>query len=379
MKTASILSRSLISMLVCGVALGAMITPAAAAEQINVHVIAPFSGPVSFYGPTIRQGVELALKEAGASIGDRKIVLTNLDDECKPEKAITEANRIIETTTLIVGPVCTGGALAVSNLLVEEKIPHIFTGYGSVVTGKNDPFVLAATVSDKVMAESVIRWARDTRNIKRWTIIHDTSGYGASSAGTFEKAIGIIDGTSLAQKISFNPGEREFAGLLTNAAKGNPDGIYIIGYEVDLGILVKQAGQAGIKSQLIGSAAFVNPDLAKAAGSHAENIPFVTMMLPNDPNPDVKTFVEKFTKEYGNTPKDTATIGYIAGLTLADALKRIKGKVTRENLTKELKATNIDHSPVGPIRFDPTGARLGEKLAVIGIIKDGAPTFLTRH
>ena len=379
MRSINRMSRLLMSAVVLGGAFIVTTGSVTATEQINIDLIAPFSGPVSFYGPTIRQGFELALKEAGTSIGDRKIVITNLDDECKPEKAIMEANRVIESTTLIVGPVCTGGALAISGLMVEEKIPHIFTGYGSVVTGKKNPFVLAATVSDKVMAEAVVRWALENRGIKRWTIIHDTSGYGASSATTFEQAVKATSGTTLAQKISFNPGEREFAGLLTNAAKDSPDGIYVIGYEVDLGILVRQTGQTGIKGQIIGSAAFVNPDLGKAAGSHAEGIPFVTMMLPNDANPDVKAFVEKFTKEYGSTPKDTATIGYIAGLMVADGLKRISGKVTRDNLMKALKATDIKHSPVGPIKFDENGARVGEKLAVIGIIKDSAPSFLTRY
>jgi len=360
-------------------ALSLVSTSSQAQETLRLHMFSPFSGPLAFYGPAIRQGFDLALEDSSAALAGRKVEVVNVDDECKPEKAVSSLNKILDEALLLLGPVCTGNLLATQRTLIEEKIPHIFMGYGAIVTQKNDPFVVAASVSDKAMSEAIIKWGLDTKKFKKWAIIHDTTGYGAAGAQTFAAAVAGIAGTQLVKAVNFKPGEREFTGLLKSLENEKADAIFLIGYEVDLGILVKQAGQAGIKTPLIGSAAFVNPELSKAAAPHAEGIPFVTMMVPSDPNPAVQAFVKKFQAKHGVTPKDTATLGYVTGLVFADAVKRIKGKVTRENLTQAIKSTKIADSPVGAIEYDASGARKGDKLSVIGVIKDGAPSFLTRN
>lgn len=352
---------------------------AAAQQNIPVHIFSPFSGPIAFYGPTIRQGIELAIQENQDALSDRTIDLIDVDDECRPERAVSELNRILDEALILAGPVCTGNMLAIQQLLVQNEIPHIFTGYGAVVTKQDDPYIFAASVSDETMARAIVAWARENRDIRRWAVIHDTTGYGSAGARTFQAVVEATEGAELVETVSYNPGEREYTGLLTNLDQANPDAIYVIGYEVDLGIMVKQAGQAGISAPLVGSPAFVNPELAQAAGDHANGIPFVAMMLPSQPNDAMQEFVNNYREAYGDTPKDTGTIGYITGLVLIDALSRIDGEVTRENLTEALRATNIERSPVGPIRFGESGARVGEELSVIGIIENNEPRFLTRY
>lgn len=344
---------------------------------LQVQLISPFSGDAAFYGEGYRLGVDLALATVNNEVNGQRIEIVNVDDQCKPESAVTEVSKLLDTATVVLGPACSGAMLATQDALAGAKIPHIFLGYGAGITAKGDQYVFAASPSDKILAEQVIKWAKAELGVTEWGLIHDSSGYGAGGAKTFQAAADAA-GVKVVNTASYNGGEREFSGLLLNLAASKPQAIHAIGYEVDLGLLVKQAGQAGIKIPIVGAPAFVNPEFVKAAGPAAEGQYFVTVMLPDDPDPEVAAFAKAVREKTGEDPKDVQAIGYTAGLMLIDALKRIDGPVTRESLTAALRRTDLASSPLGPVRIDATGARTGDGLAVIGQIKNGKATFLKR-
>ncbi len=346
-------------------------------EVLQIPLVAPFSGQVAFYGEGYRRGLEVALEAVGGVVNGRKIQIVDIDDECKPEAAVSQISKLLDKALLVVGPACSGNMLAVQKTLENAGVPHIFTGYGAAITERGDKLVFRSSISDRMMADRMIAWAKDKLGIKRWGLIHDTTGYGAGGARTFEAAAKAA-GVEVVAKASYNPGEREFAGLALNVDKANPDAIHVVGYEVELGLLVKQAAQSGVKSRIIGPPAFTNPELAQAAGGHAEGLYFMTLFLPDDPDPVVKNFVNRLREKYNTAPKDVHSIGYAAGSMLIEALKKIDGPVTREKLAKQLATTDIASSPLGPIKLNAAGDRVGDGLVVIGIIKDGKPTFHTR-
>ncbi len=351
--------------------------PAMADDTVAIHLLSPFSGPVAFYGEGYRDGLKLAFEEVGNKVNGHELQIVEDDDECTPENAVTQVNKMLDSAVLVIGPACTGSMLAVQKTLADAQIPHIFTGYGATVGQKGDEYVFAATISDGIMAERMIRWAKEKFGVNSWGVIHDTSGYGASGAATFKKAAEAA-GVKVVSEASFNPGEREFTGLLLNADKTHPDALHMIAYEVELGLMVKQASQAGLKERIIGPPGFVNSEMAQAAGSAAEGLNFMSIILPDDPDPAVQSFVSSFKAKYTAEPKDVNAIGYVAGQMVIEALKTIKGPVTKEALTAALRATNISASPLGPVKFDAQGERVGDKLVVIGVIKDGKPSFVTR-
>jgi branched-chain amino acid transport system substrate-binding protein len=351
--------------------------PALADDTVTIHLMSPFSGPVAFYGEGYRDGLKLAFDEIGNKVNGHELKIVEEDDECTPENAVSQVNKIIDSAVIVVGPGCTGSMLAVQKTLAEAQIPHIFTGYGAAVGQKGDEYVFAASISDGLMAERMIKWAKEKFGIESWGLLHDTSGYGASGANTFKKAAEAA-GVKVTGEASFNPGEREFTGLLLNVDKTKPDALHMIAYEVELGLMVKQARQAGLKEQIIGPPGFVNPEMAEAAGTAAEGLHFMSIILPDDPDPAVQSFVANFKKTYNASPKDVNAIGYVAGLMVIDALKHIDGEVTKEALTAALRKTDIAASPLGPVKFDDKGERTGDKLVVIGVIKNGKASFVTR-
>ena len=351
---------------------------ASAQEVIRVPVIAPYSGPVAFYGTNYLNGVNLAFDAVGGTVNGHKLEAYPVDDECKPETAVTQVDKLLDTAIVVIGPGCSGNMLATQSLLEQAGIPHIFTGYGAAVTDKGDKLVFRAGISDRVMAEAMASWAKDKFNIKTWGLINDTSGYGAGSGATFEKVV-TAQGMKVISHVTYTPGERDFTGVILNVAKSAPDAVHVVGYEVDLGLLVKQAGQAGLKPPIIGPVAFTNQEFAEAAGSYANDHYFMTIFLADDPSPAVQELAKAWQAKYTGVPADVGTIGYEAGLILVDALKRVKGEVTKELLAEALRQTNIASSPMGPVAFDATGDRQGKGLVDIGIIKDGKPVFVSKQ
>lgn len=378
MLTKSTLSAAIMA-LAAGLAVAASASaPAVAQAVIKVPVIAPYSGAVAFYGTNYMNGVNLALDAVGGVVNGHKIETYAVDDECKPEAAVTQINKLLDSAIVTIGPGCSGNMLATQKLLEQAGIPHIFTGYGAAITDKGDKLVFRAGISDRVMAEAMASWAKDKFNIKTWGLINDTSGYGAGGGATFEKVVTAL-GMKVISHVTYTPGERDFTGLILNVAKANPDAVHVVGYEVDLGLLVKQAGQTGLKPPIIGPVAFTNKEFAEAAGPYANDRYFMTIFLAEDPSPAVQELSQSWQKKYGGVPADVGTIGYEAGLILIDAVKRVKGEVTKESLAEALRQTKIQSSPMGPIEFDAAGDRHGKGLVDIGVIKDGKPVFVTKQ
>jgi len=361
------------------VVFGVVVPRSASAQSvIRVPVISPYSGPVAFYGTNYLNGVKLAFDTVGSTVNGHKLEPYAVDDECKPESAVTEVNKLLDTAIVTIGPGCSGNMLATQSLLEGAGIPHIFTGYGAAITDKGDKLVFRAGISDRVMAKAMVKWAKPKFNIKTWGVINDTSGYGAGGAATFEK-VAAAEGTQVISHVTYNPGERDFTGVVLNVAKSNPDAVHVVGYEVDLGLLVKQAGQTGFKPPIIGPVAFTNHEFAEAAGPYANGHYFMTIFLADDPNPAVQELSKAWAAKYTGVPADVGTIGYEAGLILIDAIKRVNGEVTKESITEALRKTQIPISPMGPVEFDAAGDRQGEGLVDIGVIKDGKPVFVTKQ
>lgn len=56
----------------------------------------PLTGPAAATGQEKFQGIELAIAEAGFSIGGHKIELVRSDDQNNPNLGLTEARRLVE-------------------------------------------------------------------------------------------------------------------------------------------------------------------------------------------------------------------------------------------------------------------------------------------
>ena len=81
--------------------------PALAQEPLKVGVLVTLSGPGAVLGQQVRDGVALALKDRDGKLGGRPADLVVVDDELKPDVAVSRARRLIESDKVdfVIGPI----------------------------------------------------------------------------------------------------------------------------------------------------------------------------------------------------------------------------------------------------------------------------------
>ncbi len=112
--------------LISGVALAAVMAMTSFAKaDITVGIIAPVTGPVAAYGLQVKNGVESAAEaiNAAGGIKGEKIVTKIFDDAGEPKQGVSVANQVVgEGIKFVVGPVTSGVAMPVSDVLAENGI-----------------------------------------------------------------------------------------------------------------------------------------------------------------------------------------------------------------------------------------------------------------
>ena len=80
---------------------------AAADDKVKVGLIVTLSGPSAVLGGQVRDGFNLAVKTLGGKLGGLDAEVTVVDDELKPDVAVTKVKGLIERdhVDFVVGPV----------------------------------------------------------------------------------------------------------------------------------------------------------------------------------------------------------------------------------------------------------------------------------
>ena len=140
----------------------AQASPGITDTAISIGITAPVSGPAAALG-AVSRGIELrvnALNDAGgvkmADGKTRKIELTILDDAVEPQRALTNARRLVESNKVfaLVATMTTASSQAVAPYADEQKVPNLFL-YSAVdewANEKKHPWSVALVISFPVEA-----------------------------------------------------------------------------------------------------------------------------------------------------------------------------------------------------------------------------------
>src|ERR1041384_2034214 len=105
------------------VVLGVAATPAAAQEKIKVGIIVTLSGPAAVLGQQARDGFQLAVKDLGGKMGGKDVDVVVVDDELKPDGAVTKVKGLLERdhVDFVVGPIFSNILQAIHKPVVDTK------------------------------------------------------------------------------------------------------------------------------------------------------------------------------------------------------------------------------------------------------------------
>jgi len=305
----------------------------AQAGPIKIGEINVLSGSFAAYGKSGKQGALLAVEEINASGGvlGRKLELTQVDGQAKPDAALQEAKRLIlnEKVNFLFGVDSSSVALALAPLTNEYKIPLIVTHAATqALTEQCNPYVFRTSNNARMDAFAAADLAAKLP-YKRWANIGPDYEFGRASWQDFiarlkqQRSDVVVVGEQWPKG-----GESNYTSYITALVQEQPEAVFSALWAGDLVTFVRQANAFGFFKQIklfvdpVGAALESIGPLGKEAPQNELFSTRYWFLYPDSPRN--KAFVEAYRKRWGEYPSYNAEEHYAGVHMLAQAIKKAR-------------------------------------------------------
>jgi branched-chain amino acid transport system substrate-binding protein len=316
-------------------------------DTIKIGANVELSGGVASYGQSVVEGMELAFQEINKDgIDGKKLKLVKFDNKSDASEATNGAVKLAsqDKVAAIVGAATSTNTLAQVQVAQDNKIPLITpTGTNPAITnkdGKAYDYVFRTCFIDPFQGTVAANFATQEKSAKNAAIFIDTaSDYSKGLAAAFKEAFTKNGGKIVAEE-AYVAKDTDFRATLTRIKSAKPDFIFLPGYYEEVGLIIKQAREAGIDAPFMGGDGWDSPKLVEIAGGEALTNTFITNHYSaGDKDAKIQEFVTAFKKKYKDkTPDAFAALGYDTAYFVADAIKRA-GSSDPEKIREALEKT----------------------------------------
>jgi branched-chain amino acid transport system substrate-binding protein len=346
---------------------------AAAADTIKVGEFASLTGKEAAFGQSSHKGTELAIEELNAAGGvlGKKFELITEDNRSTAGESATIVKKLItrDKVVAILGEVASSRSLEAAPSAQEARIPMISPSSTNPMVTETGNYIFRVCFIDPFQGGLLAGYAQRNLKAKKAAILSDVSAdYSVGLAKFFREAF-LAGGGTIVSEQKYTGGDKDFKAQLTAIRGAQPDVIMVPGYYNEVGLIVAQARQLGIKVPLIGGDGWEAPQLLELAGADAlQGTYYSTHFSPESTEPLAQKFVAAYKAKYNETPDAMAALGYDSAMVLADAIKRA-GTTDGPKLRDALAATSGFPGATGITTLNEK--RDATKPAVIITAKDG--------
>ena len=356
-------------------------------KVLTLGVIAPLSGDLSAVGNGIKNGAELAIKQANAkgTVKGYTLKLSAEDDTAKADVGATVAAKLVSDASVIgiVGPLNSSVAKSVAPVMASANITLIspsnsgvdLTGRGALVTGgtQTRPYksYFRVCATDDIQGPFGAKFVTGTLMKKTIAIVHDKKAYGQGLAEAFAKEA-AKDGATVLKTETINPGDTDFSATISKIKVQKPDFLFYGGEYPEASLLTKQMKAAGLKIPLMGGDGVDAADYIKIAGMSAEGDFATALGAPTNTLPSAKTFLTDYAAaKYADPADPYGAAAYDAANAIISALAKAtaagkSGQALRDEVTKNVQASDFDGA-TGRISFDQFGDTNNKVLTVYSV------------
>ncbi|MFL5043551.1 MAG: ABC transporter substrate-binding protein [Xanthobacteraceae bacterium] len=327
-------------------------TSAEAQDKLKIGLITTLSGPPAVLGQQQRNGLQLAIKAGGGKLGGREVELIVQDDELKPDVAVTKVKTFVERDKVdfVVGPIFSNILQAIFKPVTDSGTILISPNAGtSSFAGKecNPNFFVTSYQNDQVFAVAG-KYAQDT-GVKKAFLMAPNYQAGRDALAGFKA---FFKG-ELVDEVYVPLNQLDYSAELSRIAAVQPDAIYVF-LPGGMGVnFVKQFRQAGLADKVKFLSAFtVDESTLPAQQDAALGFYAGANWAPNLDNPQNRTFVANYEKDFGAVPATYAFQAYDAALLIDSALKAAKGDTSNKDALRAAMAKAEFTSLRGKFRFN---------------------------
>jgi branched-chain amino acid transport system substrate-binding protein len=342
-------------------------------KVVKIGIVAPLSGALTAIGVGIRNGADLAVKQANEAkkVKGWKIVLAPEDDTATPDVGANAATKLSDDKAVmaVIGTLNSSVAEKVAPILNNQHVVMISpSNTNPSLTQGNDPnkkarpfeYYFRVATTDLIQGPFAANFAYNTAGKRNVVVIHDKKTYGQGLALQF-KAQFEKNGGKVPTVETVEPDDKDFSAVLSRVKRFNPDMIYFGGEYPAASLLTSQADQQGLKVPLMGGDGIFDKtyiDVAKQAGEGD----FATSVgAPTDQLPTAKAFVDAYKAAgYADPYSAYGAYAYDAANAIIEALSKVlpeQSKIDdalRAKFRQAVQDGSID-GVTGKVAFDEFG------------------------
>jgi branched-chain amino acid transport system substrate-binding protein len=325
----------------------------AAHAQVKIAMVIPTTGPLTQYGDMVKEGVETAVEEINGAggIGGKKIEIVAIDDACEPKQGPVAANRVVNAKIgYVVGPVCSGASIAAAPIYNNEGVVVITPSATSpaLTEGKNYTYIFRTIGRDDQQGPFAAKFIAEKVKPKKVAVLHDKQSYGQGIAAAVRDTL----------KAS-NVNVALFEGF-----------VYYGGYHPEMGLLLRQASEQGLKVRMMGPEGVGNPEINAIGGASVEGM-LVTLPADFASNPKNAAVVKAFKDKKRDPSGSFQMASYTAVKVIAESIKAVGDNA--DKVAKHLHTASFD-TPLGTLAWDAKGDLKSYDFQVFQWHKDGSKT-----
>ncbi len=348
-------------------------------SEIRIGEFGSMTGTEATFGISTHRGIQLVVDDLNSQggINGKKIKLISLDNQGKPEEAMLAVQRLInqDRVHVILGEVASSRSLAAAPVAQRYRVPMISPSSTNPKVTEVGDFIFRVCFTDPFQGKVLAKFAKEDLKAKTAAILVDTkSDYSVGLAEFFKKTF-VEDGGKVLLTQNYVGGDIDFKAQVTAIKAKNPDVVMVPGYYTEVGLILKQARELGVKSIFLGGDGWDSPKLFEIGGKALNGSYISNHYSVEDKDPRVQDFIKKYKAKFNEVPDGLAVMGYDAALVLADAIKRSKS-LKGDDLKVAIAETKNFAAASGVISIDEN--RNAAKPAVVLKIEDGQYKFARR-
>jgi branched-chain amino acid transport system substrate-binding protein len=185
---------------------GAAAAPGITDTSIKLGGSYPFSGPASAYASiALGARARFAAENAKGGVGGRTIEFITLDDGYEPQRAVTNARRLVEQDKVfaLFNTLGTPNNLAIWDYANQRKVPHVYVATGASNWGADvsaHPFTIGWQPDYVSEANTYGEYLKQEKPDAKVAVLFQNDGFGKDLLAGFEKAIEGSDVQVVAQE-----------------------------------------------------------------------------------------------------------------------------------------------------------------------------------
>jgi len=324
------------------------------ADELKIGIAGPMTGDQSKMGTDFKNGATLAVEEWNARGGvlGKKIDLEISDDQHDPKQAVAVANKMVNNGVVgVIGHFNSSCSIPASDTYNRAGIPMISPGSTNPqLTERGYKSVFRVCGRDDQQGKIGGEFVTDKLGLRKVAVLHDKTTYGQGLADEFKKTLG--GKTEVVYYGGIVQGDKDFKSVLTAIKEKGPELIFFGGIYPEMGLLVRQSRELGIKAPFMSGDGSIDPKFIEIAGAESAEGTYLTFSPDPQNIPSARDFVSAYRARFGELGP-YSIYAYDATNILLSAISEAKSTEGKA-IGSKLHSGNFKGS-LGPIAFDAKG------------------------